>query len=101
MRLPFKKKEPELLMSFDFVSVATPEQMAAMSRAFPDLIRQLEARKEIAQREFEADQFRHTQAWLQSFGVEVSKASHGAGVLTGCQEETLIASAWNPGVPRD
>ena len=51
---------------------ASAEQLRAMNLAMPELLRQLEARKELAQRAFEEEQTEHVRSWIRSFGVEVN-----------------------------
>lgn len=50
----------------------TPEQVEAMAKAYPDLLRQLAAMQVVAQREHEQSVYEYTKAWIRSFGVEVS-----------------------------
>ncbi len=71
MRLPFRKPPTREVYATISPVGATEEQMAAMSQAYPDLLRQLAAMQVVAQREHEGVVLEYTKAWIRSFGVEV------------------------------
>lgn len=70
MRFGRRKPEERIVFDYDMASFTLGE-MAAMQRAFPALMVQLEAKKQIAQQEFEESQKEHVRLWLESFrGIE-------------------------------